>query len=71
MLEYMGLEYWHLPLLAIPILPNLWSIWHAFHREFPSIQEKQIWIMVATMLPLIGGLAYIFFGFRRSRRYDA
>lgn len=71
MLEILGLEYWHLPLLAIPILPNLWSIWHAFHREFESVQEKQIWIMVATMLPVFGALAYIFFGIRRSRKYDA
>ncbi len=65
------LEYWHLAFLFVPILLNLWSIWHAFTRQFASTTEKQIWIMIATMVPVIGGLVYIFFGVRRSRKPDA
>ncbi len=57
-----------LVLLAIPILPNLWSIWHAFHRDFPTVQEKMIWISVAVFIPVLGGVAYILFGRPRSRK---
>lgn len=56
-----------LVLLAIPILPNLWSIWHAFHRDFPTVQEKMAWVMACTFVPVLGGIAYILIGRRRSR----
>ena len=55
-------------LLAIPILPNLWSIWHAFHRDFPTVQEKMSWISVAVFVPVLGGIAYLFLGRPRSRK---
>lgn len=58
---------WQLALLALPILPNLWSIWHAMRHDFPGERERYIWVVVATMLPLLGGLAYLFFGLRRSK----
>ncbi len=57
-------------LLALPILPNLWSIWHAYYRQFPSDTEKMIWMGLSIFVPVLGGLAYLLFGFRRSRRYD-
>ena len=56
-----------LALLALPILPNLWCIWHAMHHEFPGEREKYLWTLGAVFLPLIGGLAYLAFGWRRSR----
>jgi|GEM_PF-436010 len=58
----------YLVLLAIPILPNLWSIWDAFHREFSSVNEKMAWIGLGIFAPVLGGLAYLFFGRRRSHK---
>ncbi|MCH5277835.1 MAG: PLDc_N domain-containing protein [Desulfovibrionaceae bacterium] len=54
-------------LLLLPILPNLWSIWHAMRHEFPGEREKYLWIMAAVFLPLIGGMLYLLSGWRRSR----
>ena len=58
-------------LLALPILPNLWSIWHASTREFNPSHEKLIWMGVAVFFPLLGGLAYLFYGIRRGRKPSA
>lgn len=55
-------------LLLLPVLPNLWSIQHAFHREFSSPQEKMGWIAAAVFIPVFGGLAYIFFGRKRGKK---
>ena len=55
-------------LLVLPILPNLWSIWHASTREFNPPHEKLVWIGVAVFFPLLGGLAYLFYGIRRGRK---
>ena len=54
-------------LLSLPILPNLWSIWHAMRHEFPGEREKYLWTMAAVLLPFIGGMLYLLFGWRRSR----
>ena len=56
-------------LLSIPILPNLWCIWHAYRRNFPSLVEKIAWVMVGIFFPVIGGLVYIFVGRKRSSPY--
>lgn len=58
-------------LLAVPILPNLWSIWHAYNRAFPTEPERLLWILLAVFIPVLGGLAYIIFGVRRSRKISA
>ncbi len=57
-------------LLAIPILPNLWSIWHAFYREFPTPAERLIWIAACVFAPVLGGVAYILVGRRRARKFS-
>ena len=54
-------------LLLLPILPNLWSIWHAMRHDFPGEREKYLWTMTAVFLPLLGGMLYLLFGWRRSR----
>ncbi len=54
-------------LLTIPILPNLWCIWHASRHEFPSPAERKLWMRMGVFLPVLGGLIYLFFGFRRAR----
>ena len=55
-------------LLAIPILPNLWSIWHAFFRVFPSDAERLAWIGACVFIPVLGGIAYILVGRRRAAK---
>ncbi len=57
-----------LGLLTLPILPNLWAIWHSFHSEFATPQEKMVWIAVSVFLPVLGGLAYLIWGRKRARR---
>lgn len=58
-------------LLLLPILPNLWSIWHAMRHDFPGEREKYLWTMAAVFLPLIGGMLYLLVGWRRSRPMSA
>ena len=70
-----NLPAWQLVLLGVaalvPILPNLWSIHHAFWREFPSVNEKMIWLVAAVFVPVLGGLAYLFFGRKRGKKPNA
>ena len=55
-------------LLLIPILPNLWAIWHIFHCDFETGAEKMGWLFAAMFLPVLGGIAYLFWGRKRGRR---
>ncbi|MFV0420737.1 PLDc N-terminal domain-containing protein [Oleidesulfovibrio sp.] len=55
-------------LLALPIVPNLWCIWHAYSNEFPTPAERLLWMGIGVFVPVIGGLAYLIFGWRRSRK---
>lgn len=55
-----------IPLLILPILPNLWSIWHLYTREFPTSQERMAWIVAQIVLPVVGGVGYILFGRKRA-----
>lgn len=54
-----------LALLALPMLPNLWGIWHAYKHRFQG-QEQIIWMLACVFLPLIGGLAYLLVGRART-----
>lgn len=49
-------------LLVIPILPNLWCIWHAHSSEFASPVERLLWIGAGVFIPVIGGLLYLAIG---------
>ena len=51
-------------------IPNLFGIWHAFHRVFPTPQERLIWMAACVFVPVIGGVCYLLFGFRRARKWD-
>ena len=51
-------------------VPNLFGIWHAFHRVFPTPQERLIWIAVCVFVPIIGGVSYLMFGLRHARKWD-
>jgi hypothetical protein len=54
--------------LLLPILPNLWAIWHIFHCDFPTAQEKLLWLLVAMFLPVLGGIIYGLLGRKRAKR---
>ena len=56
-------------LLFIPAIPNLWGIWHAYHRVFPTQQERLIWLGICIFVPVIGGLIYLVFGMRRAKKH--
>lgn len=60
------MSWWHFWVLALPILPNLWSIWHVRKHEFASDQEKSLWFLVSVFVPVLGGLVYICVGRRRA-----
>ena len=60
----------YLLLFIVPIVPNLWSIWHAFNRYFPTKQEKMIWIGLCIFIPVFGGIGYLLFGLRRSQKAE-
>ena len=61
-----SLEWWQLALLFVPALLNLWGIWHAFNHTFGTPLERIVWIMACVFIPLLGGLAYLLFGWRRA-----
>ncbi|WP_420842828.1 PLD nuclease N-terminal domain-containing protein [Desulfovibrio mangrovi] len=53
--------------LALPILPNLWCIWHAYGHEFSTPAEKYGWMLAGVFVPVLGGVVYLLFGWRRTR----
>lgn len=55
-------------LIGLPALFNLFGIWHAFNRVFPTPQERLIWLGACVFIPVIGGLFYIIFGMRRAKK---
>ena len=57
-----------LAMLVLPILPNMWSLKHVFHHDFPTEKEKMRWLLACVFLPCIGGLAYIFVGRRHASK---
>ncbi|SBV91531.1 conserved hypothetical protein [uncultured delta proteobacterium] len=56
-----------LSILSLPILPNLWCIWHASRHDFPLPDERKLWIRAGTFAPVIGGILYLAVGMRRAR----
>ena len=60
------MEWWHWALLALPILPNLWSIWHVNTHRFANHVERLLWLTASIFVPCLGGLAYVLFGRPRA-----
>lgn len=60
--------FWIVFLIGATILtiPTLWAIWHVYHREFASVEEKKIWMALSIFFPTIGGVIYYFFGRNRG-----
>ena len=64
-----NMDFFTLVLLGLPALPNLFGIWHSYHRIFPTDKERLIWLGVCIFVPVLGGISYLLFGFRRARKY--
>ncbi len=60
--------WWHWLILALPILPNFFALWHIRQRYFASEQEKSLWFLLSIFIPVLGGLIYLVFGLRRSKK---
>ncbi len=54
-------------LLALPVLPNLWSLNHAFTHEFADPREKSRWMLACVFIPCLAGIAYIAVGRRHAK----
>lgn len=57
-----------LGLLTVPILPNLFAIWHSFHRQFPTPLERILWYLLAIFVPVLGGIIYLIWGRKRGHK---
>ncbi|NLY40335.1 MAG: hypothetical protein GX055_01765 [Desulfovibrionales bacterium] len=57
-----------LPILFVPIIPNLWAIWHIHRHEFATAQERMAWLVAQIILPVLGGLGYLFIGRHRAQK---
>ncbi len=62
------MQWWHFAVLILPILPNLYSIWHIRKHYFQSEQEKSLWFMLAVFVPVFGGIGYLLFGLKKARK---
>ncbi len=40
----------------------IWALIHALTHEFPTVEEKVIWLAVIILLPVIGLILYYFIG---------
>ena len=69
--KFQELPPWAWALIVLSILPNLWCIWHAYTHDFPTVQEKLIWMCGGVFIPVLGGLTYLIFGWRRSAKPGA
>lgn len=56
------LSAWQLATLFLPALINLWAIYHAYARKFPTDQERLLWLGLSVAIPVLGGIIYLIFG---------
>lgn len=55
-------------LLLLPMLPNLWCIFQAATKRFPSELEQKAWLFVGMLFPVLGGLVFLIWGRKRIVR---
>jgi len=55
-----------LVILILPMLLTFWAIRDVAYGQFPTLQTKYIWLVVVTLLPVVGALVYLVAG--RSQR---
>ncbi len=64
----LNLPLWQIALLFLPIIPIFWCIYHAATHEFPAPAEKYLWVFGSALLPILGALLYILFGYKRAKK---
>lgn len=57
-------------LLMLPAIINLWGIAHAMRHVFPKENERALWVATCIFLPFLGGVLYLIFGLRRSKKIN-
>jgi hypothetical protein len=55
-----------LVILILPMVLTFWAIRDVAYGQFPTVQTKYIWLVVVTLLPVVGALVYLVAG--RSQR---
>lgn len=58
----MTFAWWHVFFFILPILPNLWSIWHILNHAFATPETRMYWLLLAIFVPVFGGIVYIIYG---------
>lgn len=62
----MTFAWWHVLVVLVPILPNLYSIWHIWTHSFKPPEKRFYWLALAVFVPVLGGLIYIFYGRKQA-----
>ncbi|GAB6035958.1 hypothetical protein JCM15519_05170 [Fundidesulfovibrio butyratiphilus] len=57
---------WLLGLVVFFAFFNFAAIYHAFYRNFPTLQEKMVWLCLAVFVPVLGGVVYFLVGAKRG-----
>ncbi len=60
--------WWHFVILALPMVPNLYSIWHIRTHYFADEQQKSLWFLLAVFVPVIGGIVYLLCGRKKASK---
>ena len=56
--------------LSVPFfVGTVWAIVNVLQKDFGSMGAKTVWALVA-MIPFIGFIIYLIFGFRRGTKQD-
>lgn len=54
--------------LMLPMVLTFWAIRHVAYGQFPTLKTKYTWLVVVTLLPVVGALIYLVVG--RSQRRE-
>lgn len=52
--------------VAVCFAFSAWTILDAWKREFDSANEKVLWMQICIFVPILGSVAYLFFGQKRG-----
>ncbi len=67
----MTFAWWHAIVALLPMAPTFWSIWDIWNHDFITFQKKMAWLVFVILIPVIGGIVYIFFGRKQARPRDS
>lgn len=63
--------WWHVLVALLPMAPTFWSIWHIWNHEFVTMGRKMAWLALVVLVPVVGGIIYIFTGRKRAMPLDS